>query len=661
MESYQEDGTVLDEKRKLAHRLGNEKRHVANEERKVLSSSSAVSVGTTGSEDPEDPFDDIEAFLVQARHEMDGSGSNEGEDDSSFTEVLLRQRMDEENQKIGRGKERFAEGNKKSRNRVGSDGIDKLFVSSDHLDSSEDVLSEMVARNETAGKKKKKVVKAGAYRMGGPQVEEEIDSMMFQVPTLTAVKVEEEDPSMRDEKKQKLREQIIQTSVRALAVEVVENSYGKSRRSCYLVIVILLVVVSVGIALTLVFTSNKGRKDNNNPTVRSYGNTWVKLGDKLIGSTGGQEFGKSVDVNADATMLAIGSNNIFDSTGRAEVMGYTPSGWYQIGNRIDGHFKGENFGHVLQLSADGRILVVGGFGSGYFNGQSAEHHGYVYGYEFDYDLAQWLQIGQAVQGDFKGDRFGIALSMANDGKSWIVGADNHYANGKQDGYSKVYELKSSGSWEQKGSTIRGENGSHNGYAVAMSGDGLTVCIGERKFEKNGRVRCFEWSRGDWTQKGTDIAGYQNGSEFGYSVALNDNGSIVTAGARHGGSNQEGSVAVFQFKNNEWSMQGGEMFGERKDDAVGFKVAISGYGDVVAYTGRGHDLIEKNNTGVVKVMRYVDDAWRPLGNILPGYDSNDYFGESVALNHAGTAVAAAANWGNVEYVTAFALVGDQQVV
>jgi len=662
---------VLDEKRKLAYRLGNEKRHAVNQDRKTLPSQPMAPVAATDSEDLEDPFEDIEAFLVQVRQEMDGTGCNEKDDDSSLTDILLRQRTHEENQKMGKGKERFAEYDEGKKIPARSEGIDKFRVSSDHLESD----AKPLAKTESVGKKKKKIISAGAYRMGGNQAEEEQDSMLFQMPTLTAVKVEEDDPSMREERTQKLREEIIQTSVQAMAVEVIKNSEGKSRRTCYLVIVLvfLLVVVSVGVALALVFTTKrKNMEDRNLPRMKPYGNTWVKLGDKLIGSFGGQEFGESVDVNADATMIAIGSNNIFQSTGRAEVMGYTAThGWYQIGNRIDGHFKGENFGHTVQLSADGKILVVGGFGSDKF-GLEAEFYGYVYGYKFDYELTQWLQIGQGIQGSHKGDRFGIALSMANDGKSWIVGADNHFNNGKRDGYSKVYALKS-GSWEQKGSAIRGENGSRNGYSVAMSGDGQTVCVGERDYRglnqenemsRLGRVRCFEWLDDDWAPKGNAMVGYQDNAydpRFGYSVALNDNGSIVTASARWGGPKAEGVVAVYEFKNNEWLMQGDQMFGDREGDSIGFKVAMNGRGNVVAFTGRGYDLIGKNNTGVVKVMRYIDDAWQPLGNILAGYENNDYFGESVTLNHAGTAVAAAANWGKVEYVTAFALVGEQELL
>ena len=141
--------------------------------------------------------------------------------------------------------------------------------------------------------------------------------------------------------------------------------------------------------------------------------------------------------------------------------------------------------------------------------------------------------------------------------AWIVGADNFEGpDGERNGYAKVYAYYD-GDWAQKGSTIFGMNGERTGYAVAMSGDGNTVCVGDRWYEvidvgRRGRARCFLWNGSDWNVKGTNyILGTAKDGEMGYSLSLNYDGTHVAVGNRFGGDDRQGSVAVYEFKKNSW--------------------------------------------------------------------------------------------------------------
>merc|ERR1712176_1012450 len=354
-----------------------------------------------------------------------------------------------------------------------------------------------------------------------------------------------------------------------------------------------------------------------------------------------------------------GSNGFDNHKGRVEISRYTGLGWRKMGNTITGEKDNQNLGQAVQLSQDGKILAVSGCGSNEID-DDANLNGIVRGYQLDERNMKWEQVGNDVTGNTPGDRFGVSLSMSKDGTSWITGADNfRCSDNERNGYAKVYSMRSNGNWAQKGSTIPGLNGERTGYAVAMSGNGNRVCVGDRWYKvpdvgKRGRARCFDWNGKDWSKKGEDIVGTAEDGEMGYSLALNYDGSRVAVGNRYGGDDREGAVAVFELKgNNSWKMLGSEQVSTRRNDEGGFKVELNEDGNVMAWTARGHNG-DGFDTGIVRVARWLGGEWTNLGNDLLGDEEKDYFGESVSLNGDGTIIAASANRGDVEYVRSFAL-------
>jgi len=410
---------------------------------------------------------------------------------------------------------------------------------------------------------------------------------------------------------------------------------------------------------------------------------WIPYGQKLLLSEeegGAAEFGESIDFNGDATVLALGSYEHNDGTGMVQVKKYYLGKWRKMGNTIYGNFQGERSGSSVQLSRDGETLIVGGMGSVIKHG---DDYGRVSAYQYDSYGDKWDQIGNYVRGGYKADRFGISLSMASDGKSWIVGADNNRRDlykTQRDGYARVFHLKD-GMWEQKGQTITGSKGSWTGYAVAMSGNSKIICVGDRKYRVStdfvpGRVRCFKWAKWpnrNWKRFGSDIIGDYHEEESGYSLSLNEDGTILAIGsARY----QSGSVRVFasNYKDDSWEIMGERITGDTDNDEMGFKVSLNKKGDVLAYTGRGYDRKEtsyssskvgvsttnNNNVGVVRVRRWNTSLqkWILVGQDITGHKEGDHFGESLALDDTGTTLVASANWGDVEYVNAFRLAPNQ---
>jgi len=429
-----------------------------------------------------------------------------------------------------------------------------------------------------------------------------------------------------------------------------------------------LVLLSVTIVLG-VFISQKKTASEPTTNVSIFGSVWISLGEKILAELGDQRFGESVDLSAYGDYLAIGSSGMNEKTGQVEVRQYSGLAWRMVGKTITGTQSHEHFGRTVQISKHGKFLVAGGFGS-----ESESVKGVVRAYEFNERDQEWEKVGSTIHGDNPGDHFGFSLSASDTGLSWIVGAANgkieHHdgiatdaqSQGHLDGYAKVYNLVGN-EWIQKGSTIYGTNGELCGYAVAMSGDGNTVCVGDRWYQvpnvgKRGRARCFGWKikkdgHFDWSQIGTDITGNYDGGEMGYSLSLNYDGDRVAVGDRSGGNDNQGSVSAFQFSDDEWNIMGLEQISSRSRDQGGFKVSLNAAGDVLAWTLRGFNS-DEHDTGIVRIARWVDNTWERLGNDLIGDKENTFFGESVALDDEGKILVASANSGTVEYVRAFTL-------
>eukprot|EP00548_Thalassiothrix_antarctica_P005174 CAMPEP_0194140418 /NCGR_PEP_ID=MMETSP0152-20130528/9965_1 /TAXON_ID=1049557 /ORGANISM="Thalassiothrix antarctica, Strain L6-D1" /LENGTH=494 /DNA_ID=CAMNT_0038838655 /DNA_START=124 /DNA_END=1608 /DNA_ORIENTATION=+ len=440
---------------------------------------------------------------------------------------------------------------------------------------------------------------------------------------------------------------------------------SKRRFQIILLVSFLITLVSLCVIVPVTVVQAKRRKEEartNMHSTKIYGSAWVPLGNKLLAEVGQQEFGESVSLSGDGNFLAVGSNAMDTFAGQIEIRQYTGLLWRSLGTNsvLKGSVAYENFGYAVQLSKTGKIVCASGKGSEDING---DVKGVVRCYTLDESEGEWNPFGITVKGDVPGDQFGVSLSLASDGKSFIVGADNlRGPGGERNGYAKVYAWSSVASeWRQWGSTIYGLNGERTGYAVAMSGDGNTVCVGDRwykklDFGKSGRVRCFFWNDNDWYKKGFDIVGQYPGGEMGYSLALNYDGTVVAAGNRYGGNQRQGSVTVFQFKskNSKWMQVGSEQISIQKNDQGGFKVDLNANGDVVTWTARGYNGEDGTDQGVVRVARWDGKDWSKLGNDLLGDSAKDYFGESVAINDIGTIVAASANTGTVEYVRAYTL-------
>ena len=274
--------------------------------------------------------------------------------------------------------------------------------------------------------------------------------------------------------------------------------------------------------------------------VRIYENqsgVWTQIGATIdfssdIGGT------SSVSLSSDGTILAIGKSEsgfVPSRTGFVSIFKYQSGTWSQIGSDIFGEAVDDWFGRSVSLNSDGTVVAIGA------SMVDSNGTGYVRVYENQSD--NWIQLGQDIDGETAGDQSGKSVSLSSDGNIVAIGAPRNDGNGLESGHVRVYENQS-GTWNQIGTDIEGEaTGDLFGFYIDLSSDASIIAIGailnDGNGSESGHVRIYENQSGTWNQIGTDIDGEATGDWSGYSVSLSSNGSAVAIGA----VNNDGSSAL----------------------------------------------------------------------------------------------------------------------
>ena len=310
----------------------------------------------------------------------------------------------------------------------------------------------------------------------------------------------------------------------------------------------------------------------------------------------------------------------------------------QLGADIDGEAADDRFGVSVSLSDDGTIVAIGG-GK---NDAGATDGGHVQVYQ--YSGGAWSQLGDDINGDAAAEQSGWAISLSSDGSIVAIGAP---LNEGTPGRVKVYQY-SSGAWSQLGSDIDGEAVDDQfGRSVSLSSDGTILAIGARYNDGNGdnagRVQVYQYSSGAWSQLGADIDGEAVRDEFGGSVSLSSDGTILAIGApsNDAGGYRAGHVRVYQYSSGTWSQLGDDIVGEAADDRSGGSVSLSSDGTILAIGAPFNDE-SGSDAGHVRVYQYSSGSWSQLGDDIDGEAADDRSGYSVSLSSDGTKLAVGAH-------------------
>lgn len=220
------------------------------------------------------------------------------------------------------------------------------------------------------------------------------------------------------------------------------------------------------------------------------GGTWVQVGQDVDGNgqSISENFGGSVSLSSDGTVFAAGAtsnDNVGENAGAVRVYENQNGTWTQIGDDINGVLEADMFGEVVSLSGDGTIVAV----SAPFVDAPTTDTGQVR--VFENQNGSWIQRGQDINGVSSLGRLGTGLSLSASGN--VLVASSPFV-GNNAGLTLIFQFQD-GQWVQVGDAINGEqSGDLSGFALSIARDTNIFANGELFNDDNGssagQVRIF---------------------------------------------------------------------------------------------------------------------------------------------------------------------------
>ena len=375
-------------------------------------------------------------------------------------------------------------------------------------------------------------------------------------------------------------------------------------------------------------------------------NAWTQLGVDLSGNNAGDYFGQMVAINADGTIIAVGTEGgdyckVFEYDVAAD------GSWNQLGPDITGSTT-DNFGSAVSLDASGHRLAVS-------DRNALSQYGYIEVYDYDSVGNTWSIVGSRVSGTNASTYFGQSLRLSGDGSTFIAGGAGWNTF---DGLVKVYKYDSgTTNWTQLGSTFYGNTASTHAYlgaaAVAISYDGSIIAMGEGQNDEDGTNKgkihtyIYNTSTSSWDQLGEDIFGREDNSYLGQTfIDLTDDGTIMAVGEVYGvtanASDQATTYAtvgyIYKYTNGAWKLLGQPI---EHFDTDYFATAHSSSGGCISNDGTIFSIVQIGHVRVFELSQITNYVSNPTYktttrtgnyNIRLGDISNNNTALSVTKNY-----------------------------
>ena len=381
----------------------------------------------------------------------------------------------------------------------------------------------------------------------------------------------------------------------------------------------------------------------------TYPSGWAQIGSDIDGEANDDDSGRVVSINDAGTIVAIGAHKNdpggASNAGHVRVYEWNGTAWSQKGSDIDGDSANDRFGISVSINNDGTVLAVGADSDD--DGGSASGRVKV----FYWTGSAWSLRGSPIDGEAISDFSGWDVSLDADGDVLAIGAYLNDGGGSDRGHVRVYAWNGS-AWSQRGVDIDGAaDGDNSGISVSLNGDGSVVAIGAWKNDDGpgsdaGHTRIFSWNGSAWSQKGSDIDGEASGDLSGYNVSINDQGTIVAIGAyaNDGTGADAGHTRVYYWDGSDWDQRGPDIDGEAIGDRNGWNVSLDQHGAVVAIGAYRNDGTA-SSAGHVRVHKWNGTTCAQLGVDIDGEAGGDRSGVGVSLNRGGNIVAIGAEGNN----------------
>lgn len=340
-------------------------------------------------------------------------------------------------------------------------------------------------------------------------------------------------------------------------------------------------------------------------------------------------FGSSVDLDDNAFRMIVGSPNTDHSSGTncgtAYIYRRAGSFWEQEAmlTRVSPQ-SNDFFGSSVAIDSTGTRVAIGAKGAD-------DNRGIVHIY-LRVGTTWSLESSITRIGAQVGDYLGISIDIDGVADRVIVG-----------GLGRGYVFRREGLlwYEEIGDTGAGLFG----HSVAISTDGLRVVVSLPELDhtsltKAGMLYVFIRDNQNWTLEQTLVANDASSNDYlGWSVDINDDGSVIVAGA-HGSSpdneTEGGSVYVYKRSGTTWSQDTKLIASDVHEyDRFGQSVAISPDGVNVIIGTPYTDVAGTINAGAGYL--YVDSpsyGWIQAHKLIStDRHDDDLLGSSVSISNS----------------------------
>jgi hypothetical protein len=363
--------------------------------------------------------------------------------------------------------------------------------------------------------------------------------------------------------------------------------------------------------------------------------------------------GRAVALDGDTAVVGAAGADVGANPDQGAAFVYVRAGgvWAQQARLVaDDGVGGDEFGFSVAISGDSitvgaRFAAIGGVA-----GQGAA-------YVFTRSGGSWMQQAKLAAAD--GAAFdGFGNSIAIDGDTVVVGAQNASVNGNtSQGAAYVYS-RSGSNWMPQAKLVASDGAPWVQFARAVSVRGDTAVIGAVSAIVGGNAgqgAAYVYTRNgaSWSERARLLADDgESWDGFGGAVSL-DAGQVMV-GASSNGMAGEGAAYVFTGADADWTQQGKLVADDAfNGDAFGNSVALSG--DTAIAGSLFSDIPGIDNAGAAYVFRRSAGTWEQSAKLVAGDASmGAEFGIGAALDGNRAVIGAEfagseGNWPGAGYV------------
>lgn len=257
------------------------------------------------------------------------------------------------------------------------------------------------------------------------------------------------------------------------------------------------------------------------------------------------------------------------------------------------------------------------------------------------------------------DLFGSAVALSRDGSTLAVGAELKaqgaggwlawWGDGGAHRAGAVYVfVRTPQGWVQQAqlAAARPVQGSGFGFSLSLSDDGNTLAVGapfesiDAQADEQGAVHVFDRVGSRWLAP-SHLAAAQGADRFGVSVVLSGRGNVLAVGTPGQDSEavrDQGAVHVFGRDTGAWTQRADLRASDpQAEDGLGTSVALSIDGRTLAVGA------QSSGRGAVHVFQQGAVGWREQDVLVfgNGASTHERFGARLALSADGSTLAVGA--------------------